>query len=484
MSKKSVLPCSCLIRFACKVVGLAIGMFLSIGAFAQTEPRFFMEVDTAYSGISVGQEVELRYSCTAPFDSVVPPEFGKEIEVVSGPKPRRVMSAVWGNGRKKQGSEIGFSFQIRFLREGIVSLPVASVKIGGKAYDTPPFNVWVKPALWDIQEVECLLSAFTPHLWEDGTFRITLTCNRRPDQWSPLLTVNGRKYEPSGRSSGFSSAKGTIGGKPGTATGKERYEFHYNVPSGDGKTCTCSVEELSFGGVPYPMESREIEMTGGKQGTATGNKKRVIVAVITGVVLIFGGMWLRFRREANEETAVFVLRYKRLNLGTEWALTHYGFPLFLGSIPFFIWLFNLYGYLVDGRREAFFPWFWCGVLPLVLAFVFWHNQRLKLHFQAVPTSLSPETLREVMEEIARENGWTVDHAGEDCIVAHTHRRWWSATWGEQIFLVFDRGQVWVNSVNDLNKRSVACPFGYTKKNIRIVQEAIAERERAVAAITE
>ena len=394
--------------FVCKVVCLGVLMSLNIGAFAQEEPRFFIEVDMAYAGIRVGQETELTYSCTMPFDSVMLPEFGEGIGVVRGPEPSRV-----------------------------------------------------KPALRDTAGVECRLSASVPPPGKGGTLRVTLFCNRRPDQRSPLLVADGRKYEPGGRSSGFSPAKDTTGGKPGGDAVKEWHEFYYNLPSDGRKACLCSVENLSFGGVPYAVESREM-----KGGTLSANREGLLVVAVTGVLLIFGGMWLCLRKEAREDMAAFVLRHKRLNLSTEWALTHYAFPLFLGSIPFFFLLFNGYGYVVEGRQDWFFPWFWCGVLPLAVSFAFWCRQRLKLDFQAVPTSLSPGMLREVMEKAVRENNWTLDYIREDCIVARTHRHWWEPARGEQVFLVFGREEVWINSVNDLHKRSVAFPSGYTKRNIR------------------
>ena len=460
-----------------------VGIFLVLGVRAQTEPRFFIEVDTTDTGIFVGQEVELTYSCTVPFDSVRPPEFGRGIEVVRGPKSRRMMLMRVVDGKKEQVNVVGFSFDVRFLKEGIVDLPLVSVQINGKEYGTPPLSVRIKPAVRDIEGVKCRLTASGPHPGKGETLRVTLFCNRRPDKLSPLLVVGNRKYAPSGKSWDFSSAKDPVGEKSDSTERKETYEFYYNVPSEGGKTFTCSVENLSFGGVSYLLENREIGREREKQEAPSGKSKGVMVVVVIGGILIFGGMWLRFHKESREETAEFVLRYKRLNLGTEWALTHYGFPLLLGSFPFFLLLFHLYEYLVNGRQNLFFHWFWCGLLPVGLALIFWRNQRVKLNFQAVPTSLSKETLREVVEGVARENNWTVDHAGEDCIVARTHPHWWSATRGEQVFMVFDRGQVWINSVNDLNKQSVACSFGYTRKNIRILKKAITERERPVADIT-
>lgn len=473
MRKEKIYPCFNIVRLACKITCIAIVMSLGSGAMAQTEPRFYMGVDTAYDGIRVGQEVKLKYCCTVAFDSLIPPEFGGEIEVVGGPEPRRVVSAVWVNGEKQQVREEGFTFRVRFLREGLISLPVSSVKIGGKAYHTPSLSVRVKPAAGGIEGVECQLSSGVLLPGKEGMFSVTLTCNRRPDNLSPLLVVGDRKYEPNSRSSGFSSRRDTTGGKPGEMKTQERYDFQYNIEQDGRSTYICSVEGLSFGGVPYPLEDRVVGIAGG----ASGSRMGLLVVAVLGVILIMGGVWLCFRREAGEDVAGFVLRYKRLNLGTEGALTHYGFPLFLGSMPLFFLLFDGYGYMVEGWQHGIFHWFWCGVLPLVLAVVFWRNQRLKLNFRAVPTVLSAETLLEVVEEVARENNWTVDYAGTDYIAAHTNPRGWRARWGEQIFVVFDRGQVWINSLSDLNKRTTVCSFGYPKKNIRILQDAIGKREK-------
>lgn len=35
-------------------------------------------------------------------------------------------------------------------------------------------------------------------------------------------------------------------------------------------------------------------------------------------------------------------------------------------------------------------------------------------------------------------------------------------------------------VNDLNKKSVACSFGYTKKNIRLLREAIEKQDEGIS----
>lgn len=97
----------------------------------------------------------------------------------------------------------------------------------------------------------------------------------------------------------------------------------------------------------------------------------------------------------------------------------------------------------------------------------------KLDFQSIPTSLDKQAIYDQIYKLSVTYDWDVDHYGEDCIVAHTNPSFWGMTWGEQIFVVFDKGRVWVNSVNDLNKRTSICSFGHNKRNIRRIREALA-----------
>ena len=162
---------------------MAFGMIAS----AQTEVPFFMEIDTAYNGVYVGQEYNLKYRCTVRFDSVSPPDFGNLIEVMKGPVPNRHLSTIIVNGKKKQRMEEVFSYQVRFLREGVISLPIASVKAEGRVYITPPLYVRVKPAVRNIQGVVCSVTTQRSYIEEGETFFVTLTCNRRPDNLARLL---------------------------------------------------------------------------------------------------------------------------------------------------------------------------------------------------------------------------------------------------------------------------------------------------------
>ena len=119
---------------------------------------------------------------------------------------------------------------------------------------------------------------------------------------------------------------------------------------------------------------------------------------------------------------------------------------------------------------------WVLCIPLLLALLLFHVQRNRLDFEEVPTRLSIEEIGNLFIELAEVHEWSIDHLGYDCIVAHTNPSMWSFTWGEHIFVVYDSGRVWLNSVNNLDRRSSIVSFGYTRRNLRWIVEAIRARE--------
>lgn len=106
---------------------MAFGMIAS----AQTEVPFFMEIDTAYNGVYVGQEYNLKYRCTVRFDSVSPPDFGNLIEVIKGPVPNRHLSTIIVNGKKKQRMEEVFFLSSPFFERGCYQSTYSFGKGGG-----------------------------------------------------------------------------------------------------------------------------------------------------------------------------------------------------------------------------------------------------------------------------------------------------------------------------------------------------------------
>lgn len=46
------------------------------------------------------------------------------------------------------------------------------------------------------------------------------------------------------------------------------------------------------------------------------------------------------------------------------------------------------------------------------------------------------------------------------------------SWGEQLFVVFGRGEVWINSVNNMDDRAAVSSFGCVCRNKLLLQKTI------------
>ncbi len=400
--------------------------------------------------IRMGQVVELTYVLVnAQFDSVSHPVFNSSIEVIGGPKPQEGSSYAIINGVENKSHETGFRYLVQFRQSGEVKLPSASVKVGNRTYTTPECRVTVHSAEVDMNKLKCSLKVGRLA----GGYKkycATLTCNACPDQNPPLLFINGKTYRPSRKS--FSSTNG-----------KEEYVYEYFF-NDDSYEVSC--EELTFGGKPYSVKSKKSKLAG---------LDFVIATVVAGTLfeLVW---WLAYRHCYREEKdaplAEFVLEKKTLPLIVSWAYTHYGVShtLLLFSVLFLV----MTGVTIYTDSLFMSVFFWFGIAFVPLAYLSYRNQRCKLDFQSIPTTLDKQAIYDTIYNLSVTYDWDVDHYGEDCIVAHTNSAIWHLTWGEQIFIVFDKGQVWANSVNDLNKRTSPFSFGYAKRNIRRIREALTQ----------
>lgn len=400
--------------------------------------------------IRAGQVVELTYALVnAQFDSVSPPVFNSSIEVIEGPKPHEGSSYAIINGVECKSHESGFRYLVQFRQSGEVELPYASVKAGNRTYTTPKCRVTVHPAVMDMNKLKCSLKVGRM-AGGYSKYCATLTCNACPDQNPPLLSINGKTYRPTRKS--FSSSNG-----------KEEYVYEYFF-NDDSYEVSC--EELTFGGKPYSVKPKKGKLAG----------VDFLIAIVVAGALFELAWWLacrhRYREEKDAPLAEFVLEKKTVPLIVSWAYTHYGVSHTL--LLFSVLLLAMTGVTIYTDSLFMSAFFWFGIAFVPLAYLSYRNQRRKLDFQSIPTTLNEHAIYDRIYNLSVTYDWDVDHYGEDCIVAHTNPAIWHLTWGEQIFIVFDKGQVWVNSVNDLNKRTSPFSFGYAKRNVRRIRDALTQ----------
>lgn len=319
--------------------------------------------------------------------------------------------------------------------------------------------------------VACTLSVTLPDKGSAAPVRVVITCNQRPDQVPPTLMADGQVLEKLSESSSLRIMNGVK---------SHEYSYCYKFcPAHDGDFA-CHATDLAFLGTAYSgsllFHANAVQVEPDVRPAATkdtGIPKAAIVLVLIGCfALSYGVFKVLFRKETGTDFAPFVVQHHRLPLSADWASTHYGlseatFCLAAAGLIFYAWQ------CVEGRSMEFL--LVIALVLLLIGTVSWRWQRRKLYFKEVRTPLGKEEIFEAVAEVGEKDGWTLDHAGEDCIVTHTNPGMWSLTWGEQIFIVFDEGRIWVNSINDLNKRTNIISFVRTKRNIRKVEEAVTKK---------
>lgn len=352
-----------------------------------------------------------------------------------------------------QSDSAGFSSKNFFMEED-------SVK--------PDFLLLLYPHQAVEDTAYCNLSVYLPKTLEERYVRIYLECDRTPDNVPPVLVVDGREMKCTSRTSSLTIQNGVK---------TYRYGYWYHFEPVDNGSFICRTRNLTFNQVSYddklPFSVASLPEGAGRDLS--------VVNLILVIAICFGSgyliLWLRYHREADEGLAAFVLRTQRLPLSVSWASTHFMAPLLLFGVaacfilsPFLTNLREARFAILDYRMGAIL---FLLSLGLFLCFI----QNRKLRFREVPTTLNDDEIFEAFKSVGMKNRWTLDHAGMDCLVAHTNRTFWTPTWGEQIFLVFDQGRFWINSVNDLTERSCLLSFGRTERNMKLVIEAVRNREQ-------
>lgn len=321
--------------------------------------------------------------------------------------------------------------------------------------------------------VMCELSVRADSLRAGSAIMLVLECDRQPDDVPPIVVANGQSIRPRSNSSSTVYSHGET-------TSCYRYFYPLRLETDGHYEFRC--KDLFFGGIAYDqgMVILDIPPSGYRVNhdfdtPASGTDWRwvlvgIVVFCIAAEWFLF---WLLFHKEGDEPLADFVLRTRHLPLTTDWATTHYALPSLMVFILSGMLLFNLFSLIC--AWGVLLP-LWALCIPLLLALLLFRVQRNRLDFEEVPTRLSVEEIGNLFIELAELHEWSIDHLGYDCIVAHTNPSMWSFTWGEHIFVVYDSGRVWLNSVNNLDRRSSIVSLGYTRRNLRWIVEAIRAKE--------
>lgn len=229
------------IQLCCMCLTCLLLPGVKVCASASTDSVYFHIRVDSLGGIHTGRVLKLTYALVnSRFDKVSYPVFNDSIEVVSGPEQHKSSSYVLVNGVGSSSEENCFSYLVRFRESGDIQLPAASATVGNQTYTTPECRVLVHPAKVDRKRLKCSLNV-ERQTGNYAGYCATLTCNTRPDQNPPLLSINGKTIRPTGNSYSGSN-------------GREEYVYRYYFTD---KYYKVSCKELTFGGKRYKLRPQK-----------------------------------------------------------------------------------------------------------------------------------------------------------------------------------------------------------------------------------
>ncbi len=178
----------------------------------------------------------------------------------------------------------------------------------------------------------------------------------------------------------------------------------------------------------------------------------------------------------KQERILSMIETKKLKLKFTDLLTHYLIVL-VCLIPLLLTLYSfLEKYLFHnytGVRSPEEMLVGTSIFGLI-GFAFFFIQRRKLTFKIIETNLSKEKLTEIINKTTKDLEWHTETANEQIIVAKTHPKWWTGSWGERITIVFDKSSVMINSICDPSKKASVTSFGRNRKNVnRLIENIVA-----------
>lgn len=189
-----------------------------------------------------------------------------------------------------------------------------------------------------------------------------------------------------------------------------------------------------------------------------------------------------FRKEGDTPIVRFVHRTGRLPLTVYQAFNYYGYSIAL----FVLFLAFVSSYLIDMFIEKWMvkepdDFFYVEISMVILSLLLGYIQYRRLYFRKLKTTLTKAELYDVMCRVAEEEEWRIEHSTKDYFVGYSNvisLRSILSCKGEQIYVVYGNGVVWINCLCSVGNRGVALTSaGRNAKHYRTVLLAINQKEQ-------
>ena len=115
---------------------LSVGFMVCLWAMPSMLLAQKLEAKISSNPVEVGQRIEVSFTCDQKMSSFAPPSFDG-FRILSGPN----QSSSYKNVNGRSSMAVTFSYYLTPTKEGVVSIGVASAKVGGKTISSQPVKV-------------------------------------------------------------------------------------------------------------------------------------------------------------------------------------------------------------------------------------------------------------------------------------------------------------------------------------------------------
>lgn len=113
-----------------------------------------------------------------------------------------------------------------------------------------------------------------------------------------------------------------------------------------------------------------------------------------------------------------------------------------------------------------------SLIPTALALCLYIYQTRQLRLWRIITSRSVDENRDIVIDTANRNDWKIRNNRKNFMMLKTHPSFWSGSWGEQITLILDGRDIWLNSICDPENHTSIVSMGRNRQNIEILTHAL------------
>ncbi len=170
------------------------------------------------------------------------------------------------------------------------------------------------------------------------------------------------------------------------------------------------------------------------------------------------------------------IQTKELQLNFWQKASHYQFVLallYLSAIfPLIVLFFFIRNYYSDVEWKLIIEFIWLSPFFLIAALIYYFIQKKRLKMTTIKTNLTSEQIGSIVDELCRKFNWNKWRNRKNLIVIKTPETFWSFFAAEQITILFDKNEIFVNSIRNLDaQRKAFGEIGKNSENVKILADS-------------